>query len=103
MKVTKADLVKTISRESGIEAIEAEVLVESLLALILKHLEQDNVIEIRGFGTFKLDPRSAKKARNPYTNELMLLPAQKVPSLKFTREFKKKIAESFQSKGMNLD
>ncbi|MCK6602666.1 MAG: HU family DNA-binding protein [Bacteroidetes bacterium] len=99
MKVIKADLVRTVAKESGVEAVEAEVIIEGFLSLVLKHLNQNHVIEIRGFGTFRLEDRKEKKARNPFTNEPLVLPAQKVPVLKFTKEFKKKISEDHQLNG----
>lgn len=95
MKVTKKDIVKTISTKTGITKLETEIIVESFLSLVQNSLVNNDVIELRGFGTFKLDERKAKKARIPLENREIMLPAQKVPVLKFTKDFRKVVAEKY--------
>lgn len=45
-------------------------------------LKNGDVVSIRGFGTFKLVKREAKRGRNPRTGEAIEIPAREV--VKFT-------------------
>ncbi|NUQ82022.1 MAG: HU family DNA-binding protein [Bacteroidetes bacterium] len=95
MKITKSDLIRDVVRGSGVERDVADAVVNNLFRAVLDHLDQDHTIEIRGFGTFRLEDRKGKPARNPYRNEVVMVPAKKVPVLNFTREFKKQIGGKY--------
>ena len=86
--MTKADLVKIISENTGIIRKDVAVVVDALLQSIKDSLAQGNHIEIRGFGTFKLKTRKPRVGRNPKTDEKVPVPARTVPTFKFSREFK---------------
>ena len=51
-------------------------------------MEEMQNIEIRGFGTFKIKLRKARKARNPRTGDEVPVPDRKVPVFKPSNEFK---------------
>jgi len=91
--MTKADLVKNISTETGIIRKDAAVIVDSFLEAIKESLNEGKHIEIRGFGTFKLKARRKRIGRNPKTNETIPVPERVVPTFKFSRSFKDEIAE----------
>ncbi len=91
--MTKADLVKIISENTGIIRKDVGVVVDSLLQSIKDSLSQGNHIEIRGFGTFKLKTRKPRVGRNPKTDEKVPVPARTVPTFKFSREFKGSVVD----------
>ncbi|HPI43547.1 MAG TPA: HU family DNA-binding protein, partial [Candidatus Cloacimonas acidaminovorans] len=86
--MTKADLVKIISENTGIIRKDVAVVVDALLYAIKDSMAKGNHIEIRGFGTFKLKTRKPRVGRNPKTDQKVPVPARTVPTFKFSREFK---------------
>jgi nucleoid DNA-binding protein len=86
--MTKADLVERVAEKTGLTRTDVMVVVENFLEQIKKSLEEGQNIEIRGFGTFKVKTRKARKARNPRTGEEVPVPNRKVPVFKPSNEFK---------------
>ena len=86
--MTKADIVKAISTDTGIIRKDVAVVVDAMLDIVKEKLKEGNHIEIRQFGTFKLKSRKARVGRNPKTNTKVDVPERTVPTFKFSREFK---------------
>lgn len=86
--MTKADLVEKVAERTGLTRTDVAVVVDSFLDTIKKSMEESKNIEIRGFGTFKIKVRKARKARNPRTGEEVPVPDRKVPVFKPSNEFK---------------
>ena len=91
--VTKADLVEKVAEKTGLTRTDVAVVVDSFLDTVKKSLEAGHGIEIRGFGTFKVKLRKARKARNPRTGEVVPVPDRKVPVFKPSNEFKNMITK----------
>jgi len=92
--MTKADLVEGISAKTGVSKNHTALIVDDLLRNISKALSEGHHLEIRGFGTFKVRERRARRARNPRSGEEVLVPAKLVPVFKPSKELKAQIAES---------
>lgn len=92
--MTKADLVKEISSETGIIRKDVAIVVDSLLTTIKEKMKSGSHIEIRHFGTFKLKARKPRTGRNPKTNDTVPVPERVVPTFKFSREFKMDIVDN---------
>jgi nucleoid DNA-binding protein len=90
--MTKADLVKSISNETGIVRKDVAIVVDAFLDAVKDTMKDGNHIEIRGFGTFKLKQRKPRIGRNPKTADKVPVPERIVPTFKFSREFKEEIA-----------
>jgi nucleoid DNA-binding protein len=86
--MTKADLVEAVVQKTGLTRTDVAVVVDKLLEAIKEALEGGKNIEIRGFGTFKIKQRKARKARNPRTGAEVPVPDRKVPVFKPSNEFK---------------
>jgi len=91
--MTKADLVKIISENTGIIRKDVAVVVDALLQSVKDSMIQGHHIEVRGFGTFKLKTRKPRVGRNPKTDEKVPVPARTVPTFKFSREFKNAVID----------
>ena len=91
--MTKADLVEEISAKTGVSKNHTALIVDDLLEAISKALSDGQHLEIRGFGTFKVRERRARRARNPRSGEEVLVPAKLVPVFKPSKELKTLIAE----------
>jgi nucleoid DNA-binding protein len=90
--MTKADLVEEISAKTGVSKNHTALIVDDLLEAISKALSDGQHLEIRGFGTFKVRERRARRARNPRSGEEVLVPAKLVPVFKPSKELKALIA-----------
>lgn len=85
--MTKADLVRAISQETGIILSDTKMIVDALLSNVRKSMVRGEHIELRGFGTFKNKNRKARTARNPNTGEIVRLAERIVPTFKFSKFF----------------
>lgn len=84
--MTKADIIQNIADKNGFTAKDVKVVVEEFIDQVKNCLAGDQHLEIRGFGTFKVKAHKARKARNPKTNEEVLVPARKKAFFKVSRE-----------------
>ncbi len=91
--MTKADLVEQIAQETGISKNHTAVIVDGAIDSICRALSDGKHLEIRGFGTFKVRERRARRARNPRSGSEVLVPAKLVPVFKPSKELKAAIAE----------
>jgi integration host factor alpha subunit len=86
--MTKADIVEQISNSTGLTKKDSAMAVEGFIQAIRQALSNGQNIEIRGFGSFKVKSRRARKARNPRTGEAVEVPARMVPTFKPSKELK---------------
>ncbi len=94
MTTTKSDLVDRVTEKTGLARTQAYFAIDSFIDAVKTSLEDGHNIEIRGFGTFKVKERKARKARNPRTGEAVPVPKRKVPVFKPSNEFKKLVTDS---------
>jgi integration host factor subunit beta len=86
--MTKADLVEEIAERTGVSRNHTAVVVDQLLDAVSRALSEGKHLEIRGFGTFKVRERRARRARNPRSGAEVLVPAKLVPVFKPSKELK---------------
>ncbi|MBR2856945.1 MAG: integration host factor subunit beta [Bacteroidales bacterium] len=89
--MTKADIVKEVSKSTGIEATTVMAVVEGFMAAVKSSLAKDNNVYLRGFGTFEVKTRAQKTARNITRNTTVIIPEHKVPTFKPCAEFKSQV------------
>jgi len=95
-KLTKSDLVDLVYTndeitENHVSKQQVTVIVAKFIETLRKEIEklEDNErIELRGFGTFGVRQRKARIARNPKTNEHVNVPARKSPYFKVGRHLR---------------
>ncbi|MDO4896834.1 MAG: HU family DNA-binding protein [Moraxella sp.] len=81
--VRKSDLINNIAIEcQHLEERAVDEAVREILGLMGDVLCHDGRIEVRGFGSFCLHHRDARKARNPKTGEIVDVGAKAVPYFK---------------------
>jgi nucleoid DNA-binding protein len=84
--MTKADIVEIISEKTGFTAKDVKIVIEQFLDEIKDCMKENNHLEIRGFGTFKVKNHKARKARNPKTNQEVHVPSKKKAFFKVSKE-----------------
>jgi nucleoid DNA-binding protein len=91
-KVTKADLVDTISDSTGLTKKQVHEVIDRFLSEIKQSLINDKTLEFRGFGTFEIKIRKGRdKARNPKTGEIVQVSDHGVVSFRPGKELKETI------------
>jgi integration host factor subunit beta len=86
--MTKADLVEKVAKEADMTKKDAEKLVEIIFDSIVSTLNEGEKIELRGFGSFRVRERNARKGRNPKTGEAVKIPAKRVAYFKPGKDLK---------------
>lgn len=99
--MTKADIVDVIASSTGLTKVETEAVVNGFMETVIDAMERGKHIELRGFGTFKVVKRAQRVARNPKTNEEVIVPEQYVPVLKMSKDFKESVNDSMMEKEEN--
>jgi len=92
--MTKADIVEQISGSTGLTKKDTAMAVEGFIQAVRRALSNGQNIEIRGFGSFKVKSRRARKARNPRTGQAVDVPARMVPTFKPSKELKDMVERS---------
>jgi nucleoid DNA-binding protein len=80
--VTKKEIVKTISDETGLNQQQIKAIVQRTFDAIIRTLEEEGRIELRNFGVFQVRTRAARKARNPRTGRQVEVPEKFVVTFK---------------------
>jgi integration host factor subunit beta len=97
--MTKADLVERVTQQIAktagpmISKKDCARVVDAFLDAIKEALQQQQNIEVRGFGTFKIRHRKNRMARNPRTGEPVEVAARPVPVFKPSKELRAMVAD----------
>ena len=89
--MTKSDVVKEIAKETGIDKVTVQRIVETLMDTVKKSLIKDKNVYLRGFGSFIVKKRARKIARNISTNTSIIVPEHYIPYFKPTKSFIDKV------------
>ena len=92
--MTKAELVDAIAIKTGVSKTNTGIIVQELFSVVSRALTEGRHLEIRGFGTFKVRERRARRARNPRSGGEVMVPAKLVPLFKPSKELKALILSS---------
>ena len=88
-KMTKADIVKQLAQETGVEAVTVLAVVEGFMEEVrAAQIRKENVF-LRGFGTFLIKHRKEKTARNITKNTTIKIPAHDIPAFKPSPAFQR--------------
>ena len=89
--MTKAEIVREVSKSTGIEATTVSAVVEGFMTTVKGALTKDENVYLRGFGTFEVKTRKAKTGRNITKNTTVIIPEHKVPTFKPCPDFKNQV------------
>jgi nucleoid DNA-binding protein len=76
--MNKGELINAVAKVVSSKK-EAQAAVDCVLSEITGALEKNEAVQLVGFGTFKVNKRSAREGRNPQTGETMHIAEKMVP------------------------
>jgi integration host factor subunit alpha len=94
MALTKTQVVDSVQERIGFSRKKSTELVETLIAIIKKSIEDGDDVLISGFGKFCVKEKGTRKGRNPATGEDMMLTQRKVVTFKCSSVLREKVNKS---------
>lgn len=90
--MTRSELIESIARRfPKLLKADADIAVTEILQAISKTLIEGRRVEIRGFGTFALNYRPPRIARNPKTGEKVSVIGKYSPHFKAGKELRERV------------
>src|SRR2546426_4575741 len=89
--MTKADLVDQIAAMVQLPKNKTDAVITRFLQGIMDALHAGDKVDLRGFGSFRLRHRQARKGRNPRTGNPVQIPAKAVPSFTAGKAFQETV------------
>lgn len=86
--MNRKDLVDALASKTGTSKKDAHDFLEAFLDTVKGELKSGGSVSLVGFGTFKVNDRPAREARNPRTGEKIHIPARQVPVFKVGKGLK---------------
>lgn len=91
MALTKNQIIDAVQDKIGFTRKFSAEVVETLLEIIKKKLEEGEDVLISGFGKFCVVEKKERKGRNPATAEVMMLPSRRVVTFKCSGPLKNRL------------
>ncbi|AWN17555.1 integration host factor subunit beta [Salinisphaera sp. LB1] len=90
--MTKSELIeRLVDRQAHMTQRDVELAVKLLLDDVIEELAEGGRVEIRGFGSFSVHHRPARRGRNPKTGEAVDIPRKYVPHFKPGKELRERV------------
>ena len=89
--MTKADLIDEVAKVSNLTKKESETIVNTVFENITDALAKGDKVELRGFGSFRIRHRNARKGRNPKTGTSVSVPEKRVPFFKVGKRLREHV------------
>ena len=90
--MTKSELIEKIAAvQNQLSAKDVELAIKTMLDHMADALARGDRVEIRGFGSFSLNYRSARVGRNPKTGEEIPISARRVVTFRPGQKLKQKV------------
>ena len=81
----KTELVEKVAEGTGLSKTDVGKVLDEALAEIRRAVDGGETVALRGFGTFRISERSARKGRNPRTGEEIDIPASRSLAFKASK------------------
>ena len=89
--MTKADIVSEIAKNTGVEKVQVQAIVEAFMESVKDSLIRNNNVYLRGFGSFVVKKRAKKVARNISKYTTITIPEHNIPAFKPAKSFAAKV------------
>ena len=89
--MTGRELIAAVAAAEGLSIKEAELAVKTVFGNMERALTEEDRIEIRGFGSFKVKSYQGYQGRNPRTGDSIQVKNKKLPFFKVGKELKERV------------
>lgn len=96
MTLTKAKIIDEIQNQLRFSKKETTEIVETLLEIMKRTMEQGDDVLISGFGKFCVKEKKERRGRNPATGEDMMLAPRRVVTFKCSGKLREKVNSNSQ-------
>jgi len=86
--MNKSELIKTLAEKNDMHVDESAMVVNVFFESVKDALINEERVEIRGFGSFKLKDYGGYTGRNPKTGEVVKVSPKKLPFFRPGKELK---------------
>ena len=91
-KLTKAAIIESLYEKHGLNRADIHKIIDEFFEEVKEGLKNDQVIELRGFGTFEVRDRKGRaKARNPKTGEIVSVKDHSVVAFRAGKDLKSSV------------
>ena len=87
----KIEIIKAISDQTGIHKVDVLVILEAYFQEIKETVYTGESVSVRNFGTFKMQKRAPKSARDISKGENIIIPERYIPKFVPAKEFQETI------------
>ena len=91
MALTKAQIVASVQDELHFSKSRSAEIIETILEIIKRTLENGDDVLISGFGKFCVKNKKERRGRNPATGEDLMLNPRKVVTFKCSGKLREKV------------
>ena len=91
--MNKQELISAAAEKTGFSKKDTEATVTAVLETIISALEDNEKVQLVGFGSFEVKERAARIDCNPKTKEAIEIPASKAPVFKPSKALKDILAK----------
>jgi len=89
--VTKAEIAKVVHERVGLSKKESGQIVDVVLNMVHKSLEQGEDVKISGFGHFIIRNKRPRRGRNPKTGDEITISSRRVVTFRASQLLKKQV------------
>ena len=86
--MNKTELIAAIAEKAEISKKDSEKALKAFVDVVTEQLNNDDKVQLVGFGTFEVSKRAAREGRNPQTGKTMKIEACKAPKFKAGKALK---------------
>ena len=91
--MNKTELIAAAAEKAGLSKKDTEAVISATLASITEALQNDDKVQLVGFGSFEVKKRAAHTGRNPRTKEPIEIPASAMPVFKASKALKDAVSQ----------
>ena len=89
--MNKSDLIETLSKDTGLPIRKAEEVVKAVFNSMANALVNNDRVEIRGLGSFKVKHYDGYAGKNPKTGKPIKVKSKKLPFFKCGKDLKEMV------------
>jgi integration host factor subunit beta len=95
MQLTGERLNRLLAQEEGLSQKKAKQIVDVFFQSMMESLAEEDRVDIRGFGTFKVKTYDGYVGRNPKTGAAVQVTPKRLPNFKLGKALKERINNGF--------